>query len=218
MDTATLISKVIDTYDHVSGADSDNSARQAKILQYAQEVVEEVWYHREWAWRYKASSIAVSGNGADLPGDFHSFGENGGLYTQTGYKLQENHGALVFGESYSDNSSYPIFAIYGQNEITGAKSLFVSSGQDLTLDIAYLRVAPTLVNDYFDNGQLQFIPVAYHNTVILPGVVYKLKHQQEGEDQRDWYMRYQQGLSRMAAMERDLKTAVQQIPLTVAMW
>ena len=221
MDTATLIDNVIDGYDHVSSTDSDNTAREAKILLYAQEVVDEVWYFREWDFRYRSGTVTFAAGDyeSDLPANFHEFGSQGLVIVQsTGAKLVADTSANIFEQSYTDTTTFPTYSVWGQNSTTGRKLLQISSSAAMTLDVFYLATSPTLSNCAGDDGQLQFIPTAYHQTVILPGVVYKVKHQQEGEDQRDWYNRYQQGLNRMVAMERAGKTRVQRLPLAVDMW
>lgn len=221
MDTSTLISSVMTNYDNISSADADNADRRVRYLQMAQEVFDTAYYFREWPFRYKTGTVtlAAAGTSVKLPATFHQFGVQGGVYNaSSGMRLEEVSALDVLAAQQAGQSNPGIFTVLTQDSTDGLPYLqfggTVAANTDF--DIVYLQTSPTLVDTTGNASKLQFIPVAYHNTVLLPGVVARTK-QTEG-DMRNWEDRFQRGLSKMVQDERPFKTAVRRMPFAVNMW
>lgn len=216
METDDLIDNVLAYTDNVSAIDGDNATRRLRYLLYTQQVVDEVWNQRDWAFKYKRGTLAVSASGTDLPADFQEFGNQGGVYDANGRMLHEisPQEANVVNESGISSSVPDSFMVIGQN--AGAKQIRLSAppGGSVTLTLWYIKTSPVLT-DGSDGGLLE-IPVAYHHTVLLPGVV--ARSRKNKGDSRDWFVDYQRGLAYMVARERSLRTTTQRLPLATGNW
>lgn len=221
MDTSTLISTVNTVYDNISSVDADNADRRVRILQFAQEVFDTVYYYREWPWRYTSATITLPAAAVKvkLPANYHELGVQGYLSrTSDGVKLEEVSALDVLAAQDTGAQNPGIFTILTQDSTDGLPYIqfggTVAANTDFTL--FYLQTSPALVDTTGTASKLQFIPVAYHNTVVMPGVVARIK-QTEG-DQRNWEERFQRGLSKMVQDERPFKSAVRRVPYAVNMW
>lgn len=220
MTTSALLDALLAHYDSVSSSDADNAGRRTTLLQFAQEVFDEAWLYREWTWRHTTGTITVlaSTNSIVLPTDFHSMGQNGRVfesgttkrYFEAPYQWLEDRLAGT-----TNNSNEQAFSVAGFDSTTGRRLFRIAftPGSNLSFDLRYLNVPPTLVDTTGSTNKLDALPAEYHNTVILPGAVAKLK-EREG-DSRHWYDRYLLGLGRMAAYERPNKTFIQRMGRSV---
>ena len=225
MTTNGLITAAMTHYDNVDANDADNAARRLRVLQYAQEVFDTVYYYREWPWRYAQGTLTLPvGNfKLKMPADYHEFGVEGSVVQSSdGFRLEEQPWIKVLAAQWAGGLP-TTFTILEQDVTSGGVGDGIPNiqfggtvGVDTSYDITYLKTSPTLLDTTDLTSRLQFIPVAYHQTVLLPGVVARLK-QSEG-DSRDWEARYEIGLARMCVSERPRKTTVQQLPMTVNNW
>lgn len=220
MTTSALIDLILNYTDNTVSSDTDNTARRARLLQYAQEVFEEVWYWRQWPFRARSGTVAVTAtnNAGDLPADFADFGDKGGIYSGT-IELEEISEEEMVAERQSGSLAFGpyICAVFGFNTTTLRKQLQVlTQPANITYTINYLAVAPTLVDATNNTNKLDNMPDQYHQTVILPGVAAKARVSiGDGRDFKDDYLR---GLSNMVGRERPRKTVVRRMPLARGMW
>src|SRR5574341_1868285 len=126
MTTGALISAIIDHYDHVSSGDSDNTTRRAMILQYVQEIFDEVWLHREWMFKHTSDTITIlSGTSfIALPTTFQDMGEKGRVYeVSSGKRYHEIPYPDMLDLVYSRPGGVKeqVFAIGDSNQATGQK-------------------------------------------------------------------------------------------------
>lgn len=222
--TSGLIDAVLAYTEDISATDNDNATRRARLLQYMQEVVDEVWNFKEWAFKTVGATtvtIAASASSADLPADFQELGQMGGVWDSQGARMQEISINELEEFKLNGASNLPygnVFAIYGFNTTSSKLKLQVPvQSQAITCSVSYQKVPPTLsdTTGTTTNG-LNSIPVSYHNTVILAGTVAKAKA--STGDARDWESKYRNGLAYMVARERNKKTAVTRIPYHSRMW
>lgn len=223
MNTKTLIDAVLNYTDNIGATDADNTLRRARMLQYAQEVVEYVWGYADWPWAYRTSSgISVGSDGTmSLPTDFARFGFKGGLYRASdSRRCDERYDLAQFLHQYNSGIRNYLedFVRLSQDTttFTGRQKVkfLATSG---SIDCLYLPVAPTLVDtDHATNSLLQYIPSQWHNLVILPGVVTKTRTSKG--DVRDFEKDFVRGLGMMHAKELAGQTAAQILPMTRGMW
>ena len=219
MTTGGLISTVINYTDNVSATDADNGDRRARILQLTQETFEDVWNYREWPWRFRGpTTLAITAGSADLPADFADFGQNGGVFdVASGRKFSELP-IQMFQERIltgANNNVDDEFAVFNQATTDGDKKIYVPTAVT-SIKIFYLATASTLVDATDATNNLFLIPARWHQTVILPGVVARVRTNKG--DGRDWMTRYLTGLGSMVAGERSKKTTVQRVPYYARMW
>jgi hypothetical protein len=223
-----LIDTVLAYTEDISATDNDNTTRRARLLQYMQEVIDEIWNFKEWAFKTVAATtvtVAANANSADLPADFQEFGQMGGAWDAQGARMQEipiqelervrQGGAQAAANNYLYNN---VFAVYGFNTTTSRHKLQVPlQSAAITCSISYQKIPPTLADttNTTTNG-LNYLPVSYHNSVVLAGTVAKAKA--STGDARDWESKYRNGLAYMVARERNKKTAVTRIPYHSRMW
>lgn len=220
MTTSALIDIIINYVDNSSSADNDNSVRRTRILQYAQEVFDEVWYFRGWPFKSRSGTVTVTAgnNAGDLPADFGEFGDKGGVYDGTSALVEISEAQLIAERQSGNRQLGPyIFAVFGYNTATNRKQLQVlTQGANVTYTINYLALAPTLVDATDSTNKLDNIPAQHHQSVLVPGVAAKAKV--SIGDSRDFRSQYLAGIARMTAVERPRKTVTRRAPLARGMW
>jgi hypothetical protein len=216
-DTDTLIDKLLEIYENVSSSDSDNTTRRARLLQYCQEALDEIWVHSDWLFSYKTGpvSITAAGDSGDLPSDFMEFGSMGGIFndstdTQFSEVLPvEAYGGVIQGLSGENEE---VAAAYGNNTSTARRTLKLmgNAGTTTSLSILYRKTAPALVDTTGNNSNLWQLPESYHSTVLLPRILMKLdaSHGDMNRTEQD----YLRGLATMLRRERARKTTTQRLP------
>jgi hypothetical protein len=138
--TAALIDVVIKYGDSVDSADADNAGRRTRVLQYAQEVFDEVWLFREWRFRIKSATLTVPDSGTvAAPADFLEIGEHGGVYNGT------HRFAEIFPQEMQANVQANLgqgnYALYGQTATGIPQFQFQPAAASLTL--FYSKLPPT---------------------------------------------------------------------------
>lgn len=217
MDGQTFINTGITNYDSVSSSDADNTARRARWLQYLQEAVDEIWIKEDWNFSYKTGTVSISAasDSGDLPSDFMEFGSKGGIWDNNTLKPMpevrpvEAYGGVVEGLA-GDNEL--VVSEYGNNTSTAVKTLRLmgNAGSSMTLKILYRKIAPTITDASGNGSSLWQIPSQYHNTVLMPLVVSKIR--KSHGDSREYMDRYLENYGRMVARERSRKTTTQYMP------
>lgn len=219
MDGASLITAVIGYWDNVDAIDASNTTRRARVLQYAQHTVDEVWNYRDWPWKARVDATLSTASGlVEVPTDFGEIGQSGGVYlTDTGDQLaQVDPKAVIDMIQGSATTDQPgCYALFGQGT-NGLLQIYVPG--DVVLLTLYYSASPPVITDAGAPSGLEYIPLAYHNTVILAGTAAKAQGS-KGDARPDWQAMYQNGLAYMVARERLYKPTVRRMPMTVGgMW
>lgn len=216
MTTAALIDLIINYTDNVSASDGDNAGRRLRMLQWAQEVFDMVYTHKEWRFRLVTSDVTLVTGFVQLPSDFHDFGDEGGVFNPRGDKMIEVNPRELnrMRESGMSDSSLLYYSVYGFDATSGRpKIIVVDATSTQVLTVWYLKTPPTLVDTTGATNNLFHIPLAYHNTVLVPGVVAKTRKSKG--DTRDWASDFQRGLQEMIKNDRPKKTSVQRVPKAI---
>ncbi len=222
-DTDTIIDTAIDHYDQVSSSDSDNTNRRARWLQWFQEALDEIWISGDWTFSYTTGTVTVSSStdSGDLPADFMEFGEVGGIFDNTTTEQMseirpvEAYSGVITSSSGENQGG---ISNYGQNSSTQRRTLHLpgNAGSSQTIKILYRKVAPTLVDTTGSTSNLWQLPVAYHNTVLLP--LATSKGRDSHGDSRQFQQEFLRGLGSMIRRERHRKTTVQRLPSSIRIW
>lgn len=216
MTTEELIDALIAFTDDTDGADADSGDRRDRLRQYAQEVYEFVWYHRQWRFRLTTgtTTISAAANYGLLPTDFDSLGDNCGVWDASGHRWSEVTPQVLEQERLSNTQGSYIFSFFGIDITTGKKKIqTLLQGAATTLTVLYLQNAPVLVDDdAVATNNLGYIPVAYHNTVLMPGAVAKVRASLG--DARNFEGAFKEGLAHMVENERPRKSEVRRIPMS----
>jgi hypothetical protein len=220
MTSSALIDAVLSFTDNVDSTDADYTNRRARILRAAQEIVDEVWNYRNWGFAQRNASVAVDSTSiGPLPADFMDIGDFGGVYLANDLLEQVHPQELLRlrARAQADQGIYSIFGEYTSGANKGLKQIHLPKVSSATLDIWYQSVSPTLIDQTDATNNLPLVPVQYHSTVVLAGVVYKTR-KSKGEIS-DWYKRYQDGLAYMWTREKPRKGTVQRMPRSIpGMW
>src|SRR3989304_4630431 len=84
-DVDTLVADIIANYDNTEVATHQNpTSRVARIISYMQRAMEDLWYHRAWAFAMGADALTMTAGEAALPTDFARVGPEGALLDSRG--------------------------------------------------------------------------------------------------------------------------------------
>lgn len=239
MNTSSLIDTVLSYTDNVDSNDADYTSRRTRLLEYAQEVVDEVWNSAEFVFKLKGpTTITVpawttgSPSRYQLPTDFATFGKIGKVFNADVGEPLDEVAATQFIMNYFPGSTLtysPLsrpreFAVMGDDAGNIANAtpkpywLYLPNlTAAVNLVYFYQVIPPTLVDATGDTGLLYKIPAQYHRTVILPGVVAKTGKSKG--DGRDWESEYRRGLSMMQKAETPRRSSTQRLPKAISgMW
>lgn len=221
--TDAFIDAGIEYYDNTGSSDTDNATRRARWLQFTQEGLDEIWLSGDYVFSYTTSTVSISAgsDSGDLPADFMEFGLVGGIWDSTSTDQLEQirpieaYSGVVVGQAGEGQGG---ISDYGMNASTQRRVLHLpgSAGTSQTIKILYRKVAPTLLDATDSTSNIWQLPSAYHNTVLMPLVVSKIRSSLG--DSRQFYDRYLSGLSAMAKRERARKTSTQILPSSIRMY
>lgn len=228
-DTDALIDTALDYYVNVGSGDADNTTLRARVLQFAQEALDEIWISGDYVFSYTTASVTIAAgeSSGELPEDFLEFGEVGGIWDDSdgasGEQMRElrpveAYGAIVAGESGEGRG---VVAQFGLSSDNHRRTLYLpgEATNQQTIEILYRKIAPTLVDTTTDvDSNLLQLPRAYHNTVLFPRVIAKILKSLGDARWRDAEADYRLGLGKMAARERHRKTTVQRLPSSIKMF
>lgn len=223
MEAYQLNSAVLTYTDNVDPTDGDYAARRARIHQYQQEVVDEVWNFRDWTFKQRSATVTgLTGNNFILlPYFLAELGDLGGIFKGTIEYQEVDPTTLIRCRSLGVVDF--IFSIFSQATTSGdawvRKAQFVETfTANTNLTLHYSAGPPLLIDTLGDESSksLRLIPEQYHNTVILPGVIAKANTSKG--DTRDFMQQYIRGLNLMVLRERPRKTMIQRIPAAVRNW
>ena len=215
MDADALITSVIGFWDNVDANDASNVDRRSRILTFLQITAGEVWNYRDWAFKARVdTSLVTTGGLVEVPADFGEIGQSGGVFlTDTGAPLLQVDPKIVIEmmQGGTTNNLPTVYALFGQGT-NGLLQLFVP-GDGVNLTLYYSATQPVITDAGAPSG-MEYIPLAYHYTVMLTGTAAKAQ-QSKGDARPDWNAMYQNGLMQMVARERLYKPSVRKMPVTV---
>jgi hypothetical protein len=214
---ADLITAVLSYSDNVSATDAGNTSRRARLLQYAQETIEYVWNYRPWRFIYKSGTITLASDGTGIfPADFGQIGWKGGIFLSNGDLMTEEIDSQgLYGRFLRGERNTIDYALMGFDTTT-SKGKIQTLQVTGTLTILYCKDVPTLVDSSNPATGIIPIPVSYHNTVLLPGMIAKTKTSKG--DVRDFYKDFLQGLELMCHKESPMQGTAQAIPVARFGW
>lgn len=231
MTTSALIDLVLNYTDNVSATDADNTTRRARILQYAQEVCDEVRSMRDWPFKYDTLTLTgtAGNNFIEIPsatGVLESLSYHGNLYRGT-TKMHEVALGHLFRARQTGLSTFPISDIFSWGMINDASTdaddteFRIQLAITLTVNTSYelfgVAAPVTLVDQTNATNKLPIaIPAAFHNTVVLPGVIARVKRE-KGEEGNYWQI-YQRGIADMASRLSERKSVTNRMPRAVSSW
>lgn len=224
--TPDLIDKIEAYTDNVDPTDLDYADRRARILQLAQEVVDDVWHFRDFSLKQRTTTMTVTSgqSSCNLPADLGDTGDLGGVFLN-GILMEEVYPIqlIQLKEGLSGANGYNadyVYAIFSEGTTTPylRKLQTTTRGSNTTYNIYYSATPPTLSDTTDDPAgeSLSLIPAQYHNTVLIPGVMAKVNRGKG--DTRDFLSSYQRGLSLMVLRERPRKGMVQRLPPVIRAW
>lgn len=170
MNTVDLLDRTIKYALSLTNEDEDTTERRRRILQIAQEVVEDIWYYRLWRFRKTSAAVQVGNTGfGALPTDFLELGKEGGVYDSSGTELTEVHWNILAGlRQQSTSNDTNVYAITDLDYTTGTPNLQIPTiGSLPTFTVYYERKAPLL----FEMDR----PTAVEGAAGLPNGAYSYK-------------------------------------------
>lgn len=229
--TSALIDTVLSYVDNIDGTDAASSTRRTRILQYAQETVEEFWDFHEWRFKVKGPTTLVipawtstpTYSSANLPSDFDDIGKIGSVYNSAnGDQLDEitiQEMQIINSKTSAVTGRPEQFAIMGSVGDTDTTTesphwlVLPNLSAAVTVRYWYQPACPTLVDATGNTNNLYKIPGKYHTSVILPGVAAR-SNRSKG-DGRDWWEEYRSALAKAKADENPRRSSTQRLPRAI---
>jgi hypothetical protein len=174
---ATAITQILARGEDAPDTDADDDDRRLRTLENIIEVWVTVWLDRPWPRKRKSSQLTMpAGQGyIAVPSDFQSVGHYGGVFqASTGKRLdyvnpqEMQEMKRMPGNETDDPSEY---SFYDQETSTpfAMRMQTITNTSQLLFDISFEKVAPTLSDGGGNDSNLNYIPEAYQQAVIIPG-------------------------------------------------
>jgi hypothetical protein len=196
--------------------------REIKFL--GQGVVDLVWNHRPWEFRWTTSSVTCTNGSADLPDDFLSFGKNGGCFMGVGlppvaWKPLRD---VSYWRASIAQVGQPQWYTVGKSTPTigtdvGPRQLLLYPMDSRTLTLVYERKSPILLDSGLaedaaalatDGSGLEEIPDPWHHIVVYEGLLYYLlKKEGNAQSITEQMAIFKTGLEKMCENERQGREA-----------
>lgn len=149
-----LIDKALRYGDNVSPTSADYLERRRLALSFLRDLVDEVWWLRDWPWKKKDTTVTVPANVGytNLPVDFSSLGNYGGVYSNVdGGKLDEVPESVIedlkSGQNPWSTANPQVFALHGQDETTYLGQIKIPlNSTAVTLKIFYQSNPPFIMD------------------------------------------------------------------------
>lgn len=169
-----IIDKALRYGDNVSPTSADYLERRRLALGYLRDVVDEVWWLRDWPWKKKTATVTIlaSAGAANLPVDFNSLGNYGGVYRADGGKLDEVPESVIqdlrAGTDPWQTNDPRYFALHGQDETTYLGRIQIPLNPTaVTLTMFYQSNPPFIM----DAGDPDSAPVEAAALAFAAGIV-----------------------------------------------
>jgi hypothetical protein len=219
MNVTEIIDQVMQRTDGITPADADYADRRQRILEYLREIVSEVWFYRQWRWRRRSATITFLANAptALTPTDFLDIGPYGSLTRSDGVQLEwvPESRIIVSRRGGFTTASPECYSIFGQDDETPFLQLLQieTNNVEIALQLEYETTVPTLVETDEDTiEEINKIPRAYHQLVLVPGLRYKTEASKGDGKSAQSLAEYQRGLKYMTEIERRGKDTLSRLP------
>jgi hypothetical protein len=172
-----VIDEVFERTDNVRGSPADYVDRRLRLLVYVREIVDELWWLRDWSWQMVRNTVTfAAGDGfALVPADFHDWGHDGALYKVDGCPMRRSNerDIQILRERNHRTTNPEQYAMFGLDTATAVKLIQIPfNDADLVLPIWYQSLPPVL-DETANVDNLRRIPAQYHRRVVVPGVRYR---------------------------------------------
>lgn len=175
---ATAITQVMARGEDAPDTDADDADRRLRTLENIIEVWVQVWLDRPWPRKRKSAPLTVPATQGYIavPSDFQAVGHYGGVFVNaTGARLdyvnpqEMQEMKRIPGSSGGDDPSE--YSLYDQETSTpfAMRLQIVTNTNSLLLDLSYEKVPPTLTDGGASDANLNYLPEAYQQSVIIPG-------------------------------------------------
>lgn len=216
MTTNAYITALVTWAYNLPGTDGDATARRARLLQFAQEVADDVWFYREWPFVYKRGSVTTDSTGeVAMPSDFSEVGRDGGIYNSSNVRLEYRDPYVLeeLAQNSITNSSSMIYTLIGQDSTTPFQVKLKTLLPSQSVDVVYRKHPPTLldVTTAATNGLTQF-PIEFHNKVFTPGGKWKIYQSIDDARKVEFAQEYEAGKADMAKRLRPGKDTLRRLP------
>ncbi len=211
-----LIDEVIAQVIHLPSSDSENTARRARVLFLAKQIVNERW-HKPYRFTRKVADVtalAVDGGANALPADFMELGQEGSVmraadpdYPLVEVSYQEMVSAIEAGVPTSILERFTI----GSVGDSVSKLLTDPPSSNTALIVNYKRTPPVLTDAA--PGGLELLPLAYHYDVLFNGIVCRILRDRNDDPRLEGFEAdYERGIIAMEKTERIGKTQIGRVP------
>jgi len=208
MTPAALITEVLLHTDNVDGYDITNTNRRARALSHLQSVCEEVCNERQFTFLEATESVDIDAGDITIPlTSSFEIGWSGHVYNSSLSKEYEEITPKDLVRMRGDGlTDQPYFAVFGG-------VIQITSHSAATFLVTHsVRTFAGLTDD--DSADIPVIPVHYHRTVLLAGVI---SHIQRGKNdpRSEFEQLYRRGLAQMVVREESKKSSISQLPLSM---
>jgi hypothetical protein len=195
--------------------------REIKFL--GQGVVDLVWNHRPWEFRWTTSNVTCTAGAADLPADFLSFGKNGGCFMGVGLPpvaWKPLRDVSYWRASMAQVGQPQWYTVGKSTPDTGSgatRQLLLYPMDSRTLTLVYERWPPVLLDSVLpedaaalatDGSGLEEIPSSWHHVVIYEGLLYHLlKGEGNAQSVTEQMALFKTGIEKMCENERQGREA-----------
>lgn len=221
MNVTQIIDQVLERTDNIVGSPADYLQRRQRLLEALRETADEIWWMRDWTWRSKRDVVTIPvGQGfVEMPADWSSFGNYGGVYqTVAGGGDGKKLDLVVESEIRDDRerdirTTNPLkFAIFGQ-DAASYLSLLQTQINDAQVELAvwYQMNVPEL-DETTNVNNIKRIPEKYHQRVIVPGVRYRSRESKGDDRWKNSLTEYEKGQRWMLTEEARMQGQERQLP------
>lgn len=171
MTPAALIDSALTNFEGLDPNDGGNARARAQLLVLLQMTQDEVEDEREGlSYLYKSANVTIltGTNSIDVPSDFRDIGPEGSVWIPALNRELDGplHQQEIITRRQGDVIESEVFCY----AIWARKFQTITVAQDTVLQVNYLQLSPTLLDDTTD----QFLmPPEFHTRVLLPGVLSK---------------------------------------------
>lgn len=210
MNVTEIIDQVLERTDNIKGSPADYADRRQRLLEYLRETADEVWWLRDWPWKLLRGTVVVPGGQSfvEVPPDFASFGNSGGVFQDLGsggdgYKLDLVTESEILDQRERDfrtNTPHQ-FALFGQDAASYLTLIQLPPNDiDVPLSLWYQPNPPTL-DEGANVDNIKRIPVKYHQRVIVEGVRMRSRESKADDRWKNSAAKFESGKTWMMAEE-----------------
>lgn len=205
MDADAIIDQTMTYEENVGAADSNNTSRRARHLDYLIEAFTWAWTAREWPWRRRSSTatVAASTGYGPMPTDFSSIGDWGGVYHPTTNELLDwvdpQELLQIRRDQNGSTTDRPeVYSIFDQETAAPfeLRLQIPTNTSQLVFPVDYLAAIPT-IDESSNKTNTNRIPDQYHRSVLIPRMRFLIRDSHGQSDAAAWETLSEKGLRQM---------------------